>query len=348
MANLSWKEAEDRYQQALNMATKISTIDKENIQKIKKNLALVQANLLIEDGRKFKESGDFDKAITTLVRAQEIAKSLDAAIMTSISKSIEPLLLSARFFAAKNAGDAFFAGSDWQNASDNYQKAIDYAKSMENPPKADMTALYENMTKAELYSTIKSGKDAFDNAQWDEAIRRYDSAIKLLKENSAILSQVTSEENRQKLSRIMLQASIIRDKQDVARKLKEGKNKQAIDKLQSIIDTIAKSPFGREDDYQQISKEAHLSILETKTNQLISECTAYLVENYKDIFHKNYSAATPESLSEPKATFTKKLGERLLFKLECNDRGQGQPLRLVINYIYDPATKQWQFYGEKD
>ena len=348
MANLSWKQAEDRYQQALNIAIKISTIDKASLEKVQKNLALVQVNLLIEDGRKLKESGDVNKAVTTLEKALEIAKSLDDAVMTSTTKSIEPLLLISRFLAAKKEGDTFFAAADWQKAADQYQKAIDYLKNMQNAPTAEVAVLYENKTKAELYSTIKSGKDAFDNAQWDEAIRRYDSAIKLLKENSDILSQVTSDENRQKLSRIMLQASIIRDKQDVARKLKEGKNKQAIDKLQSIIDTIAKSPFGREDDYQQISKEAHLSILETKSNQLISEGIAYLIENYKDIFSKNYSAATPESLSEPKATFAKKLGERLLFKLECNDRGQGQPLRLVINYIYDPATKQWQFYGEKN
>jgi tetratricopeptide (TPR) repeat protein len=256
------------------------------------------------------------------------------------------LLSVAHFQGSKKAGDTYFAAGDWQRAADQYQKAIDYVKNIQNPPTAEIAMLHENKTKAEIYSAIKSGKEAFDNAQWDEAIRRYESAIKLLKENSDILSQVTSEENRQKLSRIMLQASIIRDKQDVARKLKEGKNKPATDKLQSIIDTISKSPFNREEEFQQIIKESHASILEAKNNQLISESTTYLIDNYKEIFSKNYSAAASESLSEPKATFVKKLGERLLFKLECNEKGQGKPLRLVMNYIYDPASKRWEFYSE--
>jgi ubiquitin-protein ligase len=348
MANLSWKQAEDRYQQALNIASKISTIEKTSTEKVRKNLALVQINLSIEDGRKLRDSGDFNKAIITLEKAMDISKSLDDAIKTSTTKSIEPLLLTAHFLDSKKEGDTFYAAADWQKAFEHYQKAIEYLKNIQNPPTTEVSILYEKKTKAELYATIRHGKDAFDNAQWDESIRKYDSAIKLLKENSDILSKVTSEENSQKLSRIMLQASIIRDKQDVARKLKEGNNKQAIDKLQSIIDTITKSPFGREDDYQQIAKEVRASISEIKNNQLISESITYLTENYKDIFLKNYSATTSESLSEPKATFIKKLDERFLFKLECNDKGQGKPMRLVMNYTYDPATKQWQFYGEKN
>jgi ubiquitin-protein ligase len=348
LANLAWKEAGERYNQALNIATKISTIEKAATENVRKNLTLAQVNLSIEDGKQLKQSGDFEKAIITLEKALERAKSLDEAVMTSTTKSIEPLLSITRFLASKKAGDIYFAASEWQKAADQYQKSIDNLKNIQNPPTAEVTTLHENMTKAELYSKIQSGKEAFDNAQWDEAIHRYESAIKLLKENSDILSQVTSDENRQKLSRIMLQASIIRDKQDVARKLKEGKNLLAADKLQSIINTIAKSPFNREEEFQQIAKDAHSSIVEAKNNQLISESVAYLVNNYKEIFAKNYSAAASESLSEPKATFVKKLGERLLFKLECNEKGERKPLRLVMNYIYDPATKQWQFYSEKN
>ena len=349
MANLSWKEAKDRYQQAINIHSKIGTVDKsanEKVGRLKKNLALAQVNLFIEEGRQLKESGDLEKALIIIEKAQETAKSVDEAVISPTMKSIEPLLFMTRFLRSKKAGDTYYVAGDWQNASEFYQKAADNVKNIQSPPATELAELNENKAKADLFSAIKSGKDAFNNAQWDEAISKYESAIRLLKENSEILKQVNSEENRQKISRIMLQASIIRDKQDVARKLKEGKNKLAIDRLQSIIDTITKSSFNREEEFQQAAKEAHLAIVEAKKNQLISEGIAYLVENYKDIILKNYSAAKNDSLSDPKATFVKKLDEKLLFKIECTDNGQGKPLRLIMNYIYDPATKQWKFYSE--
>jgi ubiquitin-protein ligase len=349
MANLSWKEAKDRYQQAITIHSKIGTIDTSALEKIgrlKKNIALAQVNLLVEEGKQLKESGDLEKALITLEKAQETAKSLDNAVMPATIKSIEPLLFVTRFLKSKKVGDTYFAAGDWQNAAELYQKATDTIKNIQAPPTAELTELNQNKAKADLFAAIKNGKDAFNNAQWDDAIRSYESAIRLLKENSEILKQVSSDENRQKISRIMLQASIIRDKQDVARKLKEGKNKQAIDKLQSIIDTVTKSSFNREEEFQQVVNEAHLSVAEAKKNQLISEGVAYLVENYKDIFLKNYSAAKSDSLSDPKATFVKKLDERLLFKIECTDNGQRNPLRLIMNYIYDPASKKWQFYSD--
>ncbi len=349
MANLSWKEARDRYQQAITILSKISTADKSTLERgdrVRKDLELAQVNILTDEGRQWKEAGDLEKAAIALEKAREIAKSLDNAVMVPTLKSIEPLLFVTQFLRFKMTGDTYFAARDWRNASENYQKALDNAKNIQAPPAVQLAELYENKARAELFFAIESGKEAFNNAQWDEAIGNYESAIRLLKENSAILKQVNSEENRQKLSRIMLQASLIRDKQEVARNLKEGKDAEAIGKLQSIIDTITKSSFNREEEFQQAVKEARHSIAETKKNQLIAKGIAYLLENYKDIILKNYSAARYDSLTDPKATFVKDLGERLLFKIECTDNGQGKPLRLIMNYIYDPAGKQWHFYSD--
>ena len=349
MANLSWKEARDHYQQAITIFSKTGMKDKsaqERVGRVKKDLELAQANIFVEEGRQWKESGDLEKAVIALEKARDIAKSLDNTVMVPTLKSIEPLLFATQFLRFKMLGDTYFAANDWRNAGENYQKALDNAKNIQNPPAAELAELYKNKAKADLFSAINSGKEAFNNAQWDEAIGNYESAIRLLKENSDILKQVNSEENRQKLSRILLQASIIRDKQDVARKLKEGMNTEAIDRLRSIIDTITKSSFSREEEFQQVVKEAHHSIEEVKRDQLISKCIGYLVDNYKDIILKNYSAARYDSLTDPKATFVKKLGERLLFKIECTDSSQGNPLRLIMNYIYDPASKQWNFYSD--
>ncbi|MDR3631231.1 MAG: hypothetical protein P4L42_12950 [Desulfocapsaceae bacterium] len=349
MVTLDWQNARDRYQQAIYILSKTGTIDKsaaEKINTIRKNLAVVQVNLSIETAKKFKESGDYEKAISTLEKAQDNTKSLDEPLRASTIQSIDSILQVVRFLDFKKRADGFFTAGRWQDAADQYHNALDMAKDIPNPPSAEMAELNENSTKADLFAAIQGGKEAFDRAQWDEAIRKYESAILLLNENSKSLKQVSSEENRQKISRIMLQASIIRDKQEVARNLKEGRYKPAIDRLLAIADTVTKSPFNREEEFKEVIKEAHVSIAEARQNQLISECTSYLTDNYKDLFVKNYAATRSDSLSDPKATFVKKIDERLLFKLECTETGQGKPLRLIMNYLFDPASRQWKFFTD--
>ena len=349
LINSDWQEAKDRYQQALYVLSKAGTIDKASAEKInglKKNLTFAQVNISMEAGVKLKESGSYEKALDTLEKARENAKLLDEQKKALTEQSIESLLQIVRFLNAKKSADSFFAAGKWQNAAEQYHKALDMTHDIQNPPAAELADLNENISKADLFAAIQEGKEAFDNAKWDEAIGKYESAIALLNENSKSLKQVSSEENRQKISRIMLQASIIRDKQEVARNLKDGKYKMAIDRLITIIDTVTKSPFNREDEFKQVIKESQLSITEARQNQTVSECTSYLMENYKDLFLKNFASTRTDSLSDPKATFIKKLDERLLFKIECTENGQGKPLRLIMNYLYDPASRQWKFYTD--
>jgi tetratricopeptide (TPR) repeat protein len=349
LANFDWLEAKNRYQQALLLLAKSGTVDKalaEKIPGIKKNMAFAQVNLLMNSGKKFNENGEYEKAGGVLEQALDEAKALDDSVRRSTVQSIESTLSVVRFLNAKKNGDALFAAGNWQNAAEQYNKALDIAKNIQNPPAAELADLNENVSKADLFAAIQQGKEAFDRAQWDEAIRKYEYAIELLNENSKSLKQVGSEENRQKISRIMLQASVIRDKQEVARNLKEGKFKLAIDRLTSIIDSVTKSPFNKEEDFRQVVRESQLSIAEARQNQVISECTTYLAGNYKELFVKNFTATRAETLSDPKASFVKKIDERLLFKVECTESGQGKPLRLIMNYLYDPASRQWKFYTD--
>jgi len=350
LRHFAWEDARDHYQEALDIAARIQAIandSSDQLRRVNKSMILIQAHILFNEGKKLNESGDIDNAVTKLEKAEEAAKTLDdTATKQPLLNSIEPLLADSRFLKLKKEGDSTFAQNEWSKAAHLYQEAVTIGKSMRNLSSAELSELLEKAAKAKLYSTIQGGKEAFDNAQWDKAIQRYETAISLLKEDSTILKQGSSEENRKKLTRIMLQASIIRDKQDVARKLKDKKIPQAVNKLQAILETVRNSPFSKEEYFQQIIKEVELRIIETKNNQLISEATEYLIKNYKTVVKKNYPIATEGSLSEPKATFVKKLGAKLLFKIECTDMGQGTPLRIIMYNTYDPSSKKWAFYSD--
>jgi len=72
-----------------------------------------------------------------------------------------------------------------------------------------------------------------------------------------------------------------------------------------------------------------------------------LRKNYKKIFEENYSAAVPEYLSEPKATFLRYLENgKELYELQCLEENRGRKLKLVMLYSYDPSRKKWEFYSE--
>jgi len=97
-----------------------------------------------------------------------------------------------------------------------------------------ISSLHENIRKNENLHDHRKGKKAFAASEWDEVVSQYEKAIILLEENSKLLSQINTEESRIKLSRIMLHAEIIKNKQNVAQSLKSEDFDSVIEKLESI------------------------------------------------------------------------------------------------------------------
>ena len=188
--------------------------------------------------------------------------------------------------------------------------------------------LKQLVVKGDLYAIISSGKSAFRQARWDEAITSYDKAITLLDDNRELLKQTNTEENRKKLARIMLQASIIRDNQDAARHLKEQEFTQAITKLKAVMASISASEFKSEPEFETVRLEAEQSIEQAETDKLMADKIAYLEENFEELFTKHYSGSPPESLKERTVVFEKQMGSLLLFRLQCVEVGRGRPLQL--------------------
>lgn len=201
------------------------------------------------------------------------------------------------------------------------------------------------VVKGDLYAIVASGKSAFRQSRWDESIASYDQAITLLEDNRELLKQANTEENRKKLARIMLQASVIRDKQGAARHLKEKQFDDAITKLRAIIDSISSSEFKSETEFETIRLEAVQSILQAETDQLLSDKITYLEDNFEELFTKHYSGSPAESLVDRTVVFEKKMGSLLLFRLQCVEVGRGRPLQLVMKYTHDLNNGEWSFYS---
>jgi len=275
-------------------------------------------------------------------------KSLDTEDKAAIIDDITDQLRAIAQSTEKEKGDTAFQDSRWFEAARHYRKALEIARQAPDTDQDEIYELKQLVVKGDLYSIISTGKSAFRKAQWDMAIDSYDQAITLLEDNRELLKQANTDENRKKLARILLQASVIRDKQSAARHLKEHEYDEATAKLEAIIDSITASEFAQEQVFVAALEEAQQSIEQAQKDRLLSDKIRYLEDNFEALFTKHYSGAPPESLTERTVIFEKQVGDVLLFRLQCVEIGRGRPLQLVMKYAHDLTTGTWSFYSDTE
>lgn len=344
LADDKWKEAMTNYTHSLQLATEIPTVDHATLSKIRRNIATAQFNIYLQTGEQALAESNGDAAKNNFDKAMELAKQNPHIPQEAISR-IKPLMGQIEFNKLMVAGEENFSKGNWQNALTAFEQAqkIDQNFSFSNAK--TVASLQEVLAKTKVFSALEQGKKAFADAQWDQAINQYETAIQLLEENSEVLRRDNPLQSQQKISRLMLHAAIIRDKQNVANHLKNKEFTQATDKLQAIIETINMSSFAKEQEFQTIIRETRLSINQAQEDILIGEQISYLTNNYQKLFTKNNPTLNAENLSQPRATFIKKTNNKLLFKLQCSEQGHGRPVILQTSYIYNPTTKQWRFFN---
>ena len=344
--NKRWHEAATSYKKALSTAANTADINDDALSEIRENLPLTQFNSLMQDGKKSLAVSDWKNATKHFSEALNLAKT-NPYVLPEDMNQLESLASQAQFNSLLDKGQAFFATRQWEDALKSFQKALPLLGKFKYQGVDNLPDLKEKIAKSKIYLAIKKGKEAFTAARWDEVIDQYEKAILLLEENSKLLSRVNTSESREKLSRIMLHAEIIRDKQDLAKYLKSEEYNSAVEKLQAIKQTITKSKFVNQPEFQTILNEITSQLKTTKKQQLILQQTTYLTENFEDLFLKNYPAAARSVLSSPKIVFLKYLGSKLVFRMQCTETSSGRPLRLQMDYLYNPSNGRWRFYSEQ-
>ena len=342
----AWQQAASSYKQALNLTQTEEGVDSKLIFSVTENLKIAEFNVLFRSGVEFIEREKWTLATEDLKKALELVQDLNIENKAETVDNLTAKLAEIALATSKEKGDAAFAEGKWKTAYNHYKTALLSLKQSNSPrDKAILDELNQLVLKANLYDTINTGKDAFTKSNWDDAIASYEQAIEILESNKDILKHASTKENRKKLARVMLQASIIRDKQEAAKYLKNQNFEKAIEKLQSIINSISKSDFGTESEFAAVVKDTDEAIKTAQTDLLLADKIIYLEENFTDLFTANYTVASPESLTDQKVLFEKRMGDKLIFQLQCVEVGRGRPLKLVMKYIHDLNTGKWSFYS---
>ena len=342
----NWQQSVSNYEQALQIAADEKAIDRQELFQISENIKIARFSIIYQSGMSYIERKKWVLATKELTGALEELKKLSIPDKAGLIDEITTKLGKIEQDTEKEKGDIAFGEGKWNKAADHYRKALTVANQSIDPDQESIYEIKQLVVKGDLYAIVSSGKSAFRQARWDEAIASYDRAINLLEDNRELLKQANTEENRKKLARIMLQASVIRDKQDAARHLKEQQFNEATTKLGAIIESISSSEFKDEAEFETIRLEAVQSIEQAKTDKLLSDKIVYLEDNFEELFTKHYSGSPPESLVDRTVVFEKKMGSRLLFRLQCVEVGRGRPLQLVMKYTHDLTNGEWRFYSD--
>lgn len=340
-----WQEALDLYSKGLQAFSHDPTIDAALRLELEKKIHRAQVNLAIQEGQKAMSDKNWQQARKKFEEAEAETKYLESEERQLFIAKIRPQIDRSSFLLLKQQGDEMFAQSDWTGAFSLFQQAITLGAKLDQTETSTLGSLQGDIIRAELYATINEGKDAFSGGKWDEAIKKYAKASKILMDNRGLLNQADTDMNRQKLAKIMLQASIIRDRQEADKLIEEKKYSDAEKSLQLIVKAINTSPLGKEKEFQTVLNKAQTTISDIQEKQYIAEKIQYLEESFQTLFSENYPAAAPDTLTSPVITYVKQINDKLLFKMQCTENGQGSPLKLVMFYTYSKSTNQWTFYS---
>lgn len=339
-----WKEALDGYTKVLQLIENKAAIDPATTDSVRQKIIMTRSSIFIEAGEKALAGADWSNAKYNLTKASELSQQNPLITSHEHLQKIGQLLRQVEFNDLMTAGETSYGKGEWKEALSNFEQA---QKTEHESPFADpeiLLSLQEVIARSKVFHTLELGKEAFTNSQWDQATQYYESAIKLLDENREVLRRDDPEKSQQKIARLLLHTAIIKEKQKIAMHHKNKELDSAKDAMRTLLAMVTKSEFAKEPDFLKISRETEEDLAKAEEELYIKEQVDYLTDNYQKLFIQNNPSLSPESLSNPKVTFLKKIGNQHLFRLQCSEEGHGRPVILQSSYLHDPLTKKWTLH----
>ena len=344
----NWIQAEERFTKVLAVTNKSPLISPAAIEELKSKLNFTRFSMVFSSASVLLASNKWQEAASEIKKARTLLDSLPEKDRQRYAVELSSALAKCNFEDFRKQGDDFFSKADWQNAISLYKSVLPTVEEGKTASPETINALRENMIRAELYATIDLGNKAFISGAWNEAIQEYNKAVAMLNANQGTIKFADSQATKKKIDRIILQTTIIRDRQ--AAKILQDDKKDLVaarTAFRQIVATINNSGFAAEDEFLETRKTSAAAIqaLDEKIYQTDKE--QYLKDNFRTIFAANYPSANPDNLNNPAITFVKELSGKMIFKMQCAETGRGRPLTLVMFYSYDKATNRWDFFSDQ-
>jgi len=342
-----WAKASEQYSLLLEKNVIVNTFSPELLDSAGKNKFLCQFQIAIISADKFIHEEQWHLAIDSLTHTLSLLSGLPEDERAIYKEKLKGSLSRCKFEIALKNGESAFDSGNWQDAIISYESCLNIAQTYSAIKPSQLQEISNVIERSKLYMIIERGNNAFAKGRWNDAIDAYADASSALSSNQTLLDETKIDINRKKLGKIILQASIIRDKQNVKSQL-ENKDLHEAGKLYNqILATIEGSTYSGDKDFIKAKKEINSTLEDLNQKIYVAEKESYLHENYQSLFVSNYPAAVRENLKQPVISFVKKVSGKLLFRMQCTEKRRGsRPLTLVMFYSYDKTNGQWELSSE--
>ncbi len=327
------------YEQAGKLARKQGLT--ERLAAIHQTMANLRFEQALSTAKQAESEQEWENAASTYRRALELARSVASP---EEAEEITRRLTAATFRHELDVSRQSFTGAQWQQTINSLEKA---RQLIDRNPAAVSTREREELDRllesARLYRKLSLAKEAYQRQDWDQSIRLYQESLALIDEKGDILGPAITR-SADKIRRTLLMMQIARDQSLASRAEANNDLRAAIDHYRAILATIRTGHLDNDPGLQQVSANIKQQLNSAQDRLTQQELASHLINNYKKIFKKYYPSFEASALESPKAVFTRKIGDRLLFTLSCVDTSQGSRSRLQLQYLYDPETNRWSLY----
>lgn len=324
------------YRQALLLAEKNKLVkQQEPIKEIIQSLELQQTLSMAERA----ESGkNWDQA----AEAYRKALSLSANIKTlGTASEITHRFTAASFRRDLDQSKKAFTQSQWQETIRFLEQA---QQTITNNPSVvtekERIDLHKLLVNARLYLMLSTAREAYEAKQWDQAIQQYQGALDLLNNDPESAKELVGD-SVDKIERTLLLVNIAQLQEKVLIADSNNDSAGVIRHGTAIQRLIQGSKFTNDAAIKAIAQKVGSNIGSHQEALSQAEKIRWLEEHYEDIFRNNYPTFRGSKLTQPKAVFDKKVGNKSYFNLTCVERSQGSASKLELNYAFDHDTGKW-------
>ncbi|BCO10207.1 hypothetical protein GF1_25830 [Desulfolithobacter dissulfuricans] len=303
---------------------------------------LIQLRLAVtlREARDNVAAGEWEHAVEKYQQVLELAGGLDSP------PPLEPVrqgLARASFKLALTRARKSFGDKQWTGTL----AALGRAKSLLQAEPAiaspeEQQEIERLALDARLYQMLGIARRAYEEGNWDLAIGEYEKVLNFLREKKQASDEL--DDSVARVERTLLMVRIAREQREAAQATEAGDLDQALAHYRKILETISQSPFAGEPSLGSIAASVQERIAATREQLDIQEKTGWLEEHFREIFQEHYPSSRTSQLLNPKVTFLRREGNKMVFKLACAEKNQGRLFRLELDYQYDPATG-WSMYS---
>ncbi|OQX13979.1 MAG: hypothetical protein BWK76_15350 [Desulfobulbaceae bacterium A2] len=333
-ANAHWREAAVFYREAGDLAGTLG--DSEGKADLLRRSNELELRFLREQAIKAAAENNWREAAAFNREAADVAAARgDAAGKADFERRAAELELRFLREQGRKAADE----NNWTVAAEHYRQAIVHLDAVGGFSAATREELKRGSQWAHFNQLLAEAKQASEQSAWDVAIKHLDDALAYLRENPR-LKEVGADGDKLRRDRLLV---AVAKGQQLANEANQQKNRpEELGHLRRILAELDRSEVRRDDNFRLLRQETSGRIATLEHEEEVDRLARHLYDKFNEIFLEAYPTISSSRLVQPKVVFLGQDGKTMLFKLQCVEVNLGRRYRLELQYLYDPATKNWR------